>query len=210
MAVITCDRCEKPFDAPNAAPGQKVACPACGDVNVVTSADAQGPARADRAAQAGYPPTSGPEVDVLMVRPAMFRARPLRFILLLAMALGGAGGAIFFAVTGAGLPLAIPCAAVALAAVLWLLTWKVRTLGEGLKITTKRTIDEHGLFSRDTSDVLHVDIKNIQIKQTFAERLLGIGQIAMSSSAENEEEIVIRDVPNPEKVRQIIDLYRQL
>jgi hypothetical protein len=212
MAVITCDRCEKPIDIPNAAVGQKVKCPACGDVSVVRSLS-NGPAAAvgiDRAAAAGYPPALGPEVDVMMVRPAMFRAKPFRFLLLAAVVLGGIGGGIFLAVTGAGLPLAIVCGAVAVLALIWLIAWKVRTLGDGLKITTKRTIDQHGLFSRDTSDVLHVDIKNIQIKQSFGERLLGIGQIALSSSAEHEEEILIRDVPNPEKVRQIIDLYRQL
>jgi hypothetical protein len=141
----------------------------------------------------------------------MFRARPFRFLLLSLAALGGAVGAVYFS-TGAkaSSPLAVTCLAIALLALLWLAAWKVRTLGEGLKITTKRTIDQHGLFSRDTSDVLHVDIKNIQIKQSFVDRLWNVGQIALSSSAEHEEEILIRNVPDPDKVRQIIDLYRQL
>ena len=49
-----------------------------------------------------------------------------------------------------------------------------------------------------------------KIRQSFAERLWNVGQIALSSAAEHEEEIVIRNVPDPEKVRRVIDLYRQL
>ena len=89
--------------------------------------------------------------------------------------------------------------------------WKIRTLGEGLKITTKRTIDHHGLFSKDTSDVLHVDIKNIQIKQSFPGPGLERGRDCPfelgGARGRNPHQ---KRVPNPEKVRQVIDLYRQL
>jgi uncharacterized membrane protein YdbT with pleckstrin-like domain len=193
--------------------GQKVTCPNCGDVNVIRSLGNAAPST-DRAAAAGYPPALGPEADVILVRPAMFRARPLRFLILSLLLIGGAVGAVFFTAGGtaggANIPLAVTCATAGVLAFLWLMVWKIHTLGESLQITTKRTIDKHGLFSKDTSDVLHVDIKNIQIKQTFLDRLWNVGQIALSSSAENEEEIVIKNIPNPEKVRQIIDLYRQL
>ncbi len=108
------------------------------------------------------------------------------------------------------MPAAVACGAAGILAFLCLLIWKIHTLSESLQITTKRTIDKHGLFSKDTSDVLHTDIKNIQIKQSFLDRVWNVGQLALSSSAENEEEIVIKNIPNPEKVRQIIDLYRQL
>jgi len=226
MPTIICDRCEKSIEVPNPALGQKVTCPYCGDVNVIRSlanspapvaVAATSPGRAaaptptDRSAAAGYPSSIGPEQDVMVVRPAMFRAKPLRFLLLVAVVLAGAGGGIYFmAGPTPHSSLAIACGAAAAIAILWLIVWKVHTLGEGLKITTKRTIDQHGLFSKDTSDVLHVDIKNIQIRQSFLDRLWGVGQIALSSSAEHEEEIVIRNVPDPEKIRQVIDLYRQV
>jgi hypothetical protein len=35
MPTVLCDRCDKPFDTGNAAPGTKIACPACGDVKIV-------------------------------------------------------------------------------------------------------------------------------------------------------------------------------
>jgi hypothetical protein len=209
MAMITCDRCEKPIEVPNPAIGQKVTCPACGDVNIVRTLNnaPAGVALTDRAAAAGYPPAFGPEADVLVVHPAMFRAKPLRFLFLTAVLLGGLVGGFMLGIVT---PIAIGCFVAAALALLWLMVWKVHTLSDSLKITTKRTIDQHGLLSKNTSDVLHVDIKNIQINQSFMDRIWNVGQIALSSSAEHEEEIVIRDVPNPEKIRQVIDLYRQL
>jgi uncharacterized membrane protein YdbT with pleckstrin-like domain len=207
MPTITCDRCEKPIEVPNPIIGQRVTCPSCGDVNVIRSLSNSPAPSTDRAAAAGYPPALGPEQDVLIVRPAMFRARPFRFLLLMVVFLGGIAGAI---ASIAIPPLAIACGVVAVAALIWLIVWKIHTLGEGLRITTKRTIDRHGLLSKETSDVLHVDIKNIQIRQSFLDRLWGVGSIALSSSAEHEDEIEINNVPHPEKVREIIDLYRQL
>lgn len=211
MPTITCDRCEKPIEVPNPVMGQKVTCPNCGDVNIIRSLTSSPAPSTDRAAAAGYPPALGPEQDVMIVRPAMFRARPLRFLGLAAVVLAGAAGSIYF-ITGQTphSAAAIACLALAAIALLWLIFWKIHTLGEGLKITTKRTIDRHGLFSKETSDVLHVDIKNIQIRQSFIDRLWGVGSIALSSSAEHEDEIEINNVPHPEKVREIIDLYRQL
>ena len=89
-----------------------------------------------------------------------------------------------------------------------LLLWRLQTMGDGLKITTKRTIDRRGIFSRKTSEVLHAEIRNIQIEQTFWERIWGVGTLAISCAAENEDEVEMADVPNPEKVRNVIDLYR--
>lgn len=217
MATITCDRCDKPFNIPSAVRGQKVPCPACGDINVVRESDptpSTPQPREDRAAQAGYPPALGPEVDVITVHPAMLRAKPVRFILLVIVILAGLTASGYFVgpttSNHASKPLAATCFGAAILAVLYLISWRIKTLGDSLRITTKRTIDQHGLFSKDTSDVLHADIKNIQIRQSFMDRLWGVGHIALSSSAEHEEEISIADIPNPEKIRFIIDLYRQL
>jgi hypothetical protein len=210
--IIQCDRCEKPIQIDNPIVGQKVTCPSCGDVNVLRQVEGavRGGGR-DRAAEAGYPPALGPEVDVMTIRPAMFRAHPLRSLLVWATILAGIVGAIYFRTVQTTTPYLAPIsAAVAGLAVLYLIVWKARTLSEGLTITTKRTIDRHGFFSKDTSDVLHVDIKNIQIRQSFTDRLWNVGEIALSSSAEHEDEIEIRNIPDPEKVRRVIDLYRQV
>jgi predicted RNA-binding Zn-ribbon protein involved in translation (DUF1610 family) len=206
---VRCENCHQPFDLPQPTLGMKAPCPHCGDVNIIRSIDAP---NEDRAAAAGYPPAAGPEVTVLTVRPAMFRAHPVQFLVVAAVLLAGAAGALFFGVFAATplLALAVGCGALSLIALGWLVVWKVKTLGDCLTVTTKRTIDREGLLSRVTSEVLHADIKNIQVKQRFWDRVFGVGIIGLSSSAENEDEIQMADVPNPHEVRRVIDLYRRL
>src|SRR4051812_10900244 len=80
MPTITCDRCEKPIEVPNPLMGQRVTCPSCGDVNIIRTLSNSPAPSSDRAAAAGYPPALGPEQDVMIVRPAIFRAKPLRFL----------------------------------------------------------------------------------------------------------------------------------
>jgi hypothetical protein len=210
---ITCDRCNQPFEVDNAQPGQKVACPACGDVAVIPGAVVTGrPVAPDRAAAAGYPPANGPEVDVLMVRPAMLRAHPFRFIILFIVGVGGmmAGVHLWLISNPPKTPVAIGCFALGAVALGMLGVWKVHTLSEGLRITTKRTVEIKGLLSKATSEVLHADIRNIQVEQTFFERVCNVGFLSLSSSAENQDVVEMSDVPDPGKVKSIIDLYRPM
>lgn len=211
MVLIRCDNCEQSIQVDTPIVGLKVKCPNCGDVNVLRSAAPADPtaSRPDRAAAAGYPPANGPEAEVLSIRPAMFRARPWRFLLLTVVALAGLGGGTAAAATGL-IPLGIVAGALGLIAAVWLGVWKIATLGEGIRVTTKRIVDREGLFSKATSEVLHADIRNIQVKQRFVQRLLNVGTIAISCAAENEDEVFMEDVPAPDRVRAVIDLYRPL
>ena len=212
MIRLTCDNCEKPIDVADDAAGQKVKCPACGDVNVVPMAGKRTDAapKVDRAAQAGYPAAAADEVTVMQVRRAMFRARPLSFLLLLAGVLGGGGGAVFsmFVATPSSPVIAIACGAVGLGCLGLLAYWRITAGGEALEITNKRTMGRTGILSRTTSDVMHRDIRNIQVRQSFAERLMGVGEICISSAAEDDHEILMKGIPKPNRVREIIDLYR--
>jgi membrane protein YdbS with pleckstrin-like domain len=221
-----CDRCDEPFDVDNGQPGQKVACPACGDINVIpgavvvgtpvgaapTTASATNGPGPDRAAAAGHPPAHGPEAEVLNVHPAMLRAHPFRFLILFILLIGGLGGGIYFGMVQSpnNPPVAIGAAVVGVLALLGLIIWKVHTLGEGIRITTKRVIETKGLLSKATSEVRHVDIKNIQVEQTFLDRVWNVGTLKLSSSGENEDPIEMADMPSPAAVRDVIDLYRPL
>jgi uncharacterized membrane protein YdbT with pleckstrin-like domain len=102
------------------------------------------------------------------------------------------------------------CFGVAAVCVLVLMVWKLITLDCGLKVTTKRSVERRGLFSRATSEVLHADIRNVQIEQSFWQRVWNVGTLSISCAAEHEDEIRMTDVPRPEEVRRIIDLYRPL
>lgn len=172
-------------------------------------------ARVDRAAAAGLPSEFGPEVRVLRLRPAMFRARPFSFIaLVLLMTAAGvlalyAGvrteplwpGDAFWLVVGA---------LVFLAAAVTLAVWFLKTMSACLEITTKRTTESHGLFSRATSEVLHDNIRNIAVKQSFVDRVFNVGLMEISSSGQAGIEITMKDVRDPHGVRETIDKYREL
>lgn len=206
MIRLTCDNCEKPIEVDDSAAGQKVKCPACGDINVVPTTGT------DRAAAAGLPPVRGPEARVMMVRRAMFRAKPLRFLILLVLLLAGLGGAVYFGVMrNPAEPVgAAACAVIGFGAFVVLIGWKFLSLGEVIEVTTKRTIERTGILSRSTTEIMHKDIRGIQITQSFCQRLLGVGTMCISSAAEDDHEIMAVDVPGPDRVRDTIDLYRQV
>lgn len=207
-----CDKCGVRLEVDDAQAGQRVTCPKCGDVNLMPGAGGSPPVaavRKDRAAEAGLPPDSGPEQRVLHVRPAMLRARPMTFLLLVLAVLGGAAG-VAAGFTGVGLPAAIIGGVVLAIAAIILLVWKIKTLGAALEVTNKRTVERRGLFSKATSEVLHDNIRNVQITQTFWQRMWRVGKIGISSSGQDGIEIELNDMPRPDNIRRVIDLYRPL
>lgn len=143
----------------------------------------------------------------MKVRPAMFRARPALFTLLAAVLVGGVIGALVFAWRRQQ-TYAYATGAAALAALVWLGVWKLRTMFVALEITNKRTVETRGLLSRATSEVLHEDIKNLQITQTFWQRIWGVGTIGISSSGQDGIEIVAENMPRPVEIKRTIDAYR--
>lgn len=76
---------------------------------------------------------------------------------------------------------------------------------EKLVITSTRCIYEQGIFSKNISEVRHKDIKNIISNQSIFERFFNIGSISVSSSAQSDIEIYMRQVGKPKK---IIDTIR--
>lgn len=207
MITIKCDNCDKIIEATDDQAGQKVKCPACGDVNIVPVKQAS---KADRAVAKGFPLSTGPEVTVIKARREMFRAKPGLFVVHVAAVLAGAGGAIYFGMIQSNSGGLIAAGLVGVVALFSFLVWKVRNLGSSLEITTRRSIERVGLFSKFTSEILHDDVRNIQITQSFRERLMGVGTIGISSAAQNEVEIVAKDVRNPDRIREVIDAYRPM
>lgn len=163
----------------------------------------------DRAEKAGLPPDSGPEQDVRRVRTAMLRAAPFRFISLSALVLAAIGFGVWFAYENRPVVAAI-VGVIGLGAFGWLLFWKVQTYATRLRVTNKRTVMTTGLFSRATTEVVHDNIRNVKIDQSFWERVWNVGRISIASSGTDDEEIEMAGVPNPHELARIIDLYRPL
>ena len=87
---------------------------------------------------------------------------------------------------------------------------KPLVLGTALEVTTKRTILYRGLFSKASSEVMHSEISNFQIKQSFLNRVFRVGTIGISSSGQEGIEIVAPDIPTPYRVRELIDSHRNM
>ena len=126
------------------------------------------------------------EATLLEINPAMFRNHPLGFIL----------SVILIAAAGAGLVILG----------IWWLTTKAATL----TVTNKRTIQRTGLISKRTTEVLHRDVRNIEIDQSISQRMFGVGSIGIASAGQSGIEIQFAGVRDPDGVKALIDRYREL
>lgn len=93
------------------------------------------------------------------------------------------------------------------AAAMFVWYW-IQTRTRRLTITNERTLLEVGLVSRETSEVRHEDVRNIQVDQTAFERILSFGDLAISSSGQDTFEISIPKIPRPNDVAAIIRRYQ--
>ncbi|MCA9012815.1 MAG: PH domain-containing protein [Planctomycetaceae bacterium] len=87
---------------------------------------------------------------------------------------------------------------------LLILVWFVQSVSTTLTLTDSRTILRNGLISRESSEVQHDDVRNIQVNQTFFQRMLRIGDIGISSSGQDDLEIQINGIPNPGRIVKTI------
>jgi len=116
--------------------------------------------------------------------PAMFKNRPFSFILCLILSLVGVGLIIF-------------------------LIWWIKTRGTELTVTNERASLRKGILSKFTNDVYLTDIRNVQIYQSFWQRVFGVGSVAISSAGNEGIEIEVKGIPDPEKIKSIIDTHRR-
>lgn len=233
MITYRCTTCKRPLEVDDILASKKAACPHCQSVMVVPERSAQTTpdgvpfARAaggkvdvvsqgdeeDRALALGLPPDSGPEQHVVTLHPAMFRARPMHGSGVMLLVLGGLGltinGLIVHAqpyaqawLWGGGVLLAVAAA--------WWLVWKVNCMTVALIITNKRTTLRRGILRRQTMEILHDKVQDLQITQSFAQRMAKVGTVGISSAGESGVEILVHDVPDPVRVREIIDAYREI
>lgn len=213
MIQFNCDNCETLIELDDDQAGTKHQCLNCGDINRVPDPANPEPEQTgpvDRAAKAGFPPDQGPETRILKVRRCWFRSRAIRFSLLLILLLISIIGILWTLIndhTAMWLALFIPLALASTALITW---WWLDRFTAAFEITTKRTIMHRGFFSKSSSEVVHDNIRNIQIDQTFLQRATNVGRIGISSSGQDGVEIQVNHLPNPENLKNIIDLYRPI
>jgi ribosomal protein L37E len=73
-----------------------------------------------------------------------------------------------------------------------------------LRIYRNRITVERGLFSKCYQDYLPRDIRSIDVDQSFLARLVGIGDLTISTAATVEAAEKIEGIPDPRGVRELI------
>ncbi len=149
------------------------------------------------------------ENELKVVSPAVFRRHFFGVILCLLLLLGGAGTIIFGAITAKllvvpGLYFLIVGSLGVILGGIFLLKWWLVGKTHKLTITTERSIYRSGIIHRFTSEVRHDDVRNIKMDQNFKERLLNYGDLAISSAGQDDMEIVIRAIPHPQEIADLI------
>ena len=78
-----------------------------------------------------------------------------------------------------------------------------------LRIYSNRVTLERGLFSKCYQDFIPRDIRSIDVDQSFLQRLVGIGDITISTAATVEAAEKVEGIPDPKAVRELILAQRQ-
>jgi len=147
------------------------------------------------------------ERQLALMHPAMFGNHPFYFIGLMILMIGGLAGAVIAGLDG-NIMMIILGAGVAALGVIALGIWWIQTRFRCLEVTDKRTIYRRGVFSKQTSEVQHDDVRNMQADQSFFDRIVGVGHVAISSSGQDDMEIDVRGLKSPNKVIEIIRKYQ--
>ena len=116
--------------------------------------------------------------------PSMFRNEPVWFVITILLSLIGVGLVIFA-------------------------IWFIKCKGTTLTVTEDRTRLRRGLLSKSISEVWHQDIRNVQLDQSFFQRVFDVGSIGISSAGQGGLEIFVTGIPQPDRVKELIDQYRK-
>ena len=112
--------------------------------------------------------------------PAMFRNRPILFLFFCLLIPSGLG-------------------------LIFLLCWWFQCWATSLVVTDQRVTLMQGILSKYTNDVLIADIRNVRVGQNIFQRLFGVGNVALSTSGQADMEIAVNGLPDPQRVKKIID-----
>lgn len=106
--------------------------------------------------------------------PAMFRAHPFLFILLLLSVIG----------------------------LLAIGVWWLRAKGERLALSDREVLMERGLLAKQRTEIALSSIRSVRITQTFGQRIFDVGNVELFSAGDIAE-IAIKSMPRPGRIRNI-------
>jgi hypothetical protein len=74
-----------------------------------------------------------------------------------------------------------------------------------LTVTNKRTILQQGILSNRTREVRDSDVRMLEVNQSFLQRILEVGSIAVASAGVEGLEIAINGIVHPQLIKETID-----
>lgn len=107
--------------------------------------------------------------------PAMARANPLLFLILLISIVG----------------------------ILGIFLWWVKCKSERLAISDSEILLERGLLSKQRTQLWLASVRTVRVTQTMWQRLFGVGNIEVFSAGDYAE-IAIRNMPDPNRARALV------
>ena len=131
--------------------------------------------------------------------PKMPRNRPFVFIFNIILNIVGFVSAFRFEEQA----LQITGLVVWIATIVFFLIWFIHTKSTKLSITNTDILLEKGLLSKERREVAIEKVRTVNIKQTFLNRILGVGEISIFTAGDLPE-IVVPGMPDPNKTREII------
>ncbi|MGC4252786.1 MAG: PH domain-containing protein [Sphingobium sp.] len=106
--------------------------------------------------------------------PAMFRAHPFLFLLLLISVVG----------------------------ILAIGVWWVMCKGERLALSEREALMERGLLAKQRTEIALTSIRSVRITQSFGQRIFDVGNVELFSAGDVAE-IAIKSMPRPGRIRAI-------
>ena len=85
--------------------------------------------------------------------------------------------------------------------------WKRASIA--LRIHPGRVTVERGMFSKCFREFRARDIRSIDIDQSFFDRMLGIGDLSISTAATTDASEQLKGIPRPHDVRDLILMQRE-
>jgi uncharacterized membrane protein YdbT with pleckstrin-like domain len=89
-----------------------------------------------------------------------------------------------------------------------LVRWWIKNYSTRLALTETVVIYTQGILNTRRTEVRMADIRTVHVEQSFMERILRTGSIMISSAGSDGYEIEVHGMPNPAKVRRLIDQFR--
>jgi len=71
-------------------------------------------------------------------------------------------------------------------------------------LTSDRLIERRGLLASHRREMELADVRSIEVSRSLSQRLFGIGNVMIASAASADFMIKLQDVPDPERVAEIL------